>query len=54
MLDMRWRGRKGSAIFFWNVLPDGVHDRRMLHAGLPLTGGEKWMLTQWIRSREQS
>jgi len=50
-IGMRWRGRKGSALFFWNVQPDGALDRRMLHAGLPLTGGEKWMLSQWIRSR---
>jgi predicted 2-oxoglutarate/Fe(II)-dependent dioxygenase YbiX len=49
-LDIRWKRRKGSALFFWNVQPDGAIDRRMLHAGLPLTRGEKWMFSQWIRS----
>jgi prolyl 4-hydroxylase len=44
----RWRGRKGSALFFWNVEPDGMLDRRTLHAGRPVTRGEKWLLSQWI------
>jgi hypothetical protein len=48
----RWRGRKGTAIYFWNVTPDGTRDERSLHAGLPITRGEKWMMTQFItRSR---
>jgi prolyl 4-hydroxylase len=44
----RWKGRKGGALFFWNVEPDGTLDRRTLHAGRPVTRGEKWMLSQWI------
>ncbi len=44
----RWKGRKGSALFFWNVEPDGTRDRQTLHAGLPVTRGEKWLLSQWI------
>jgi prolyl 4-hydroxylase len=44
----RWRGRKGTAIYFWNVGPDGARDPRSLHAGLPVTRGEKWLLTQFI------
>jgi prolyl 4-hydroxylase len=44
----RWKGRKGSALFFWNVEPDGTLDRRTLHAGRPITRGEKWLLSQWI------
>ena len=51
VLGARWKGRKGEALFFWNVAPDGSLDERMLHAGLPVTRGEKWMLTQWIRGR---
>jgi prolyl 4-hydroxylase len=50
-LGKRWKGRKGSAIFFWNVEPDGVPDRRTVHAGLPPTRGEKWLLSQWLRAR---
>lgn len=47
-INGRWKGRKGSALFFWNVEPDGSLDRRTLHAGLPVTRGEKWLLSQWI------
>lgn len=51
IIGKRYRGRKGNALFFWNVEPDGSSDKRMLHAGLPPTLGEKWMLSQWIRGR---
>ena len=51
ILGKRYRGRKGNAIFFWNVEPDGTPDKRLLHAGLPPTSGEKWLLSQWIRGR---
>lgn len=47
-INGRWKGRRGSALFFWNVEPDGTRDQRTLHAGLPVTRGEKWLLSQWI------
>ena len=50
-LGKRWKGRKGHALFFWNVEPDGTMDRRTLHAGLAPTRGEKWLLSQWIRCK---
>jgi len=50
-IGARWRGAKGSALFFWNVEPDGSVDRRMRHAGRAVTRGEKWMFSQWIRGR---
>jgi hypothetical protein len=53
-LGARWKGRKGEALFFWNVAPDGALDERTLHAGLPVTSGEKWMLSQWIRGLPQA
>ena len=46
-INGRWKGRRGSALFFWNVEPDGTRDQRTLHAGLPVTRGEKWLLSQW-------
>jgi hypothetical protein len=48
-LGWRYRGGKGDAILFWNITPAGLPDKRTLHAGLPTTRGEKWLLSQWIR-----
>jgi hypothetical protein len=50
-LGIRHRGAKGDALVFFNVDAAGQPDRRTLHAGLPPTGGEKWLLSQWIRDR---
>jgi prolyl 4-hydroxylase len=47
----RYKGKKGDALFFWNVDWNGAPDQRTLHAGLPPTSGEKWLLSQWIRDR---
>jgi len=47
-LGERWKGRKGEGLFFWNVQPNGALDERTLHAGLPVTKGEKWVLSQWV------
>lgn len=48
-LDWRYRGAKGDAILFWNVDGTGAPDTATLHAGLPPSRGEKWLLSQWIR-----
>ena len=50
-LDFRFKGAKGDALLFANVDETGAPDYRTLHAGLPPTSGEKWLLSQWIRSR---
>lgn len=49
--DLRHNGRKGEALMWSNVLPDGQVDRHTVHAGLPPTAGRKWVLSQWIRDR---
>lgn len=49
ILDARFRGSKGDALFFWNIDPLGAIDPRTLHAGLPPVRGEKWLMSQWIR-----
>jgi hypothetical protein len=48
---VRQEGVLGTGICFLNALPDGQPDTRMLHAGLPPTRGEKWIVSQFIRSR---
>jgi len=50
-LSKRFRGRKGDALMFWNIMPDFSPDLRTLHAGLPPLSGEKWLFSQWIRGR---
>ena len=50
-LGFSHRGRRGDALVFFNVDAAGQPDRRTLHAGLAPTGGEKWVLSQWIRDR---
>lgn len=49
--DQRFRGKKGDAILWANVTPNGAPDPLTRHAGLPPTSGEKWILSQWMRPR---
>lgn len=48
-LGIRVRGQVGDLLVFRNLDPDGLPDPRMIHAGLPITSGEKWLATRWIR-----
>jgi hypothetical protein len=50
---VRFRGRAGEALIFANVLANGTGDMKTLHTGLPPSRGEKWLLSQWIRSKPQ-
>jgi prolyl 4-hydroxylase len=52
-LGVKFRGRPGEALVFENVLPNGTGDMRTVHAGRPPLNGEKWLLSQWIRSKAQ-
>jgi hypothetical protein len=52
-LGYRFKGRTGDALVFANVDPANRPDPRTLHAGLPPVTGEKWLLSQWVRSRPQ-
>ena len=49
-IDQRFRGGKGDALLFANVDLQGRPDPATLHEGLAPTRGEKWVLSQWIRS----
>lgn len=50
-LKLRHKGKTGDAFVFANVDPALNPDPRTLHAGLPPTRGEKWLLSQWVRNR---
>ncbi|MGE0582950.1 MAG: 2OG-Fe(II) oxygenase [Steroidobacteraceae bacterium] len=47
----RYRGARGDALLFFNVDAAGLPDFNSVHAGQPTTRGEKWLFSQWIRSR---
>jgi predicted 2-oxoglutarate/Fe(II)-dependent dioxygenase YbiX len=49
-VKFRYRGRKGDGIFFASQV-SGKPDKMSLHAALPVTGGEKWILSQWIHNQ---
>lgn len=48
---LKFKARKGDALMFLNVDADGAPDPMSLHAGLPTTRGEKWVLSQWLRGQ---
>jgi prolyl 4-hydroxylase len=50
-LQKQYKGKKGDALIFWSLSEDGVPDRNSLHGGNPVTRGEKWLLSQWIRQK---
>lgn len=52
VIGTEFRGAAGDAILFANTLADGRVDERNRHAGLPVTRGEKWICTRWIRARD--
>ncbi len=49
-LQLAIQGRRGDILHFHNLAADGLGHRDTLHAGTPVTRGEKWLLSKWIRS----
>jgi hypothetical protein len=50
-LGFKHKARRRDGLFFTNARPTGGPDERMVHAGLPPTHGEKWIVSQFFRSR---
>lgn len=50
---IRFKGRAGDGLLFYNIGPDGAPDIHSRHAGLPPVRGRKWLLSQWIRTKPQ-
>ena len=50
-VGVRVKGAVGDLLLFRNVV-DGLPDPRMMHAGLPVTEGVKWMASRWIRAED--
>jgi len=49
-VGLKYKGRQGDAMFFVNVEPSGRADVLTRHQGSAPTRGEKWVLSQWVRS----
>ena len=45
------RPKKGRAVVWLNLLPDGKGDEDTLHCGTPVKKGEKLIITKWFRTR---
>ena len=50
-VDFRYRGKRGDALLFSNIDAAGAPDYATLHAGMPPTRGQKWILSQWMRTK---
>lgn len=46
---LNFRGRVGDGLLFRNALPGGQPDEMAQHSGLPVTRGEKFIASRWIR-----
>lgn len=49
-LRIEIKGRRGDMLHFHNLAANGLGHQDSLHAGMPVRAGEKWLLSQWIRS----
>jgi prolyl 4-hydroxylase len=49
-LQLNIKGRRGDILHFHNLGADGLGHKGSLHAGMPVIAGEKWLISQWIRS----
>lgn len=50
-LDLDFAGRPGDVLVFQNTDDAGKPYPETLHAGAPVTSGEKWLLTIWSREK---
>jgi prolyl 4-hydroxylase len=48
-MSLEFAPRKGSALLFASIGQNGLLEASSLHAGLPVTSGEKWVATKWLR-----
>lgn len=53
LLKISVKPRKRNLLFFSNVRKNGIPDPYSLHAGAPITKGEKWVASKWLCEREE-
>ena len=44
---MSVKPRKGDAVLFWTMMPDGTEDSATIHGSCDVLKGEKWSATIW-------
>jgi prolyl 4-hydroxylase len=50
-IDFSYVPRKGQALYFEYTNAEGTLDPLSLHGGAPVSRGEKWIVTKWMRER---
>lgn len=50
-IDFSYVPREGQGLYFEYDTPEGGLDPLTLHGGAPVTHGEKWIVTKWMRER---
>jgi len=51
-VGMKIKGNVGDAVLFHNCdAATGAPDKSSLHAGLSVTTGQKWLLSNWYREK---
>ena len=44
------KAKKGDALLFFSLTPDGHSDQASMHTGCPVVSGVKWTATKWIHT----
>ncbi|CAD7696771.1 unnamed protein product [Ostreobium quekettii] len=50
-IGLAYKPRMGDALLFYSVGTNGTFERRSLHGGCPVSRGQKWVMTKWIRDK---
>src|SRR5205085_1514242 len=50
-LQIKFKPKTGTAVYFSNVLPNGKEDSRMLHGGEPPMKSVKYGMNAWFRMK---
>jgi len=51
--EKKIRCKAGTSLIFENVTEEGDVDEHSVHEGLPVSSGQKWLASKWIRDKSQ-
>lgn len=49
--NLAYKPRKGDALLFHSMTPDGKLEERSMHGACPVVRGEKWSMTKWYHAK---